>query len=173
MNIYDGFIQRGQYYYKVTDVRVKKPYTPKHCLQCGLEKMMQTRLTAQFCSKSCSQAGKFNTMWTITPKYVAQHQRVYVERGKAESCVWGCHHTHYEWANLTGNYDDIFDYASMCKSCHAAYDGARTKCEDFICERGHSFERDGYYSRVTPKGEARQCKQCGKDRAAKKRQDKK
>ena len=28
----------------------------------------------------------------------------------------------YDWANLTGNYNDPKDYKRMCKSCHLRYD---------------------------------------------------
>jgi hypothetical protein len=31
----------------------------------------------------------------------------------------------YEWANLTGRYDDVKDYARMCISCHRKYDKKR------------------------------------------------
>jgi len=29
----------------------------------------------------------------------------------------------YEWANLTGLYDNIFDYVRLCCSCHKKKDG--------------------------------------------------
>lgn len=169
-NIYEGFLRHsGEFYYKTTDVNTKKPYTPKTCVSCGVLKMMQTRASAVFCSKRCSKLGDKNPQWTQTPKYITQHQRVYVARGVAISCVWGCESDNYHWANLTGDYDDIWDFAAMCASCHGRYDGARDKCEDFICQKGHSFEKDGYYSKITAKGEVRQCKQCAKDRAKKNR----
>ena len=28
----------------------------------------------------------------------------------------------YDWANLTGHYDDPNDYKRMCRSCHWKYD---------------------------------------------------
>lgn len=31
----------------------------------------------------------------------------------------------FEWANLTGRYDDPDDYERMCVSCHRRYDAAR------------------------------------------------
>jgi hypothetical protein len=41
-------------------------------------------------------------------------------RGKASEhgCVSGCAGTRYEWANLTGDYDSLDDYAAMCARCH-------------------------------------------------------
>ena len=29
---------------------------------------------------------------------------------------------HYDYANLTGHYEDIDDYKPMCRSCHWRYD---------------------------------------------------
>ena len=30
----------------------------------------------------------------------------------------------FEWANLTSNYPDVFDYIAMCNSCHQKFDNA-------------------------------------------------
>src|SRR5262245_38684751 len=30
----------------------------------------------------------------------------------------------YDWANLTGNYNDLTDYMRMCRSCHRKHDNA-------------------------------------------------
>jgi len=60
----------------------------------------------------------------------AKHQRIRTVRGKPDSCIWGCTDVQiYEWANLTGDYDDIWDYAAMCRSCHRRYDNARRSME--------------------------------------------
>lgn len=60
----------------------------------------------------------------------AKHFRIITVRGKPASCVWGCiSPTRYEWANLTGDYDDMWDYAAMCVSCHRRYDNARRSME--------------------------------------------
>lgn len=64
--------------------------------------------------------------------YMAAHQRVWRTRGKARD--YGCSRCgttdpdrQYHWANLTGNYADINDYAPMCQSCHGLFDSARRK----------------------------------------------
>lgn len=68
--------------------------------------------------------------------YTAFHLRVQKARGKPSFCV-KCGtidpSLRYEWANLTGDYANIDDYARMCQSCHSQYDcerrartGART-----------------------------------------------
>ena len=61
--------------------------------------------------------------------YNAFHMRVYNARGAAsrqhcsradESCSG-----RLEWANLTGNYADIMDFAPMCAGHHRRYDAER------------------------------------------------
>ena len=60
----------------------------------------------------------------------AKHYRVRTVRGRPSSCVWGCEGAwRYEWANLTGDYDDVWDYAPMCVRCHRRYDMARRTME--------------------------------------------
>lgn len=58
--------------------------------------------------------------------YFALHARVRVARGKPQHCE-ECGTTDpekaYDWANLTGNYEDINDYARLCRSCHVRKDG--------------------------------------------------
>lgn len=75
--------------------------------------------------------GEANPLWKgAAAGSNAKHARVYRERGKADHCVWGCHDDfRYEWANLTGNYNDPADYAPMCVLCHRRYDGSRLKTE--------------------------------------------
>jgi hypothetical protein len=62
---------------------------------------------------------------TITNPYSTGHVRLLRWRGKADRCVWDCVAEKYEWANLTGNYLDIYDYAPMCQSCHRYFDSAQ------------------------------------------------
>lgn len=75
------------------------------------------------------QAGEKNHMWRgETAQYQALHLRVEATRGKPSECS-RCGttdpHLRYEWANLTGRYDDTADYERMCVSCHRRYDIAR------------------------------------------------
>lgn len=59
--------------------------------------------------------------------YAAFHYRVEVSRGKPHCCfVCGTmDSTRYEWANLTGRYEDVNDYSRMCVKCHRMYDKKR------------------------------------------------
>lgn len=58
----------------------------------------------------------------------AMHTRLHRRRGKAFGCT-RCgtkdRRKRYDWANLTGNYADPSDYASMCRKCHIAFDSER------------------------------------------------
>lgn len=67
------------------------------------------------------------------------HYRVYRARGKAnhcEICNKNDKNKKYDWANLTGNYKDIFDYKKMCISCHRKYDHKRRIDERILNEYG-------------------------------------
>jgi len=63
-----------------------------------------------------------------TNPYFKYHYRVRADRGRPNECsvcgitdptIW------YDWANLTGNYENIYDYSRMCRICHRAYDKTR------------------------------------------------
>ena len=85
-------------------------------------------------AKKRDQTGPRNLMWKGEyASYSAFHLRVYMAKGKASD--YGCSvcgktnkdGTSYDWANLTGRYDDIEDYAPMCRSCHRKYDKGRRR----------------------------------------------
>ena len=54
--------------------------------------------------------------------YKTFHIRVKNSRGKATVCEKCSSTSFVEWANLTGKYNDIFDYKSLCRSCHKKFD---------------------------------------------------
>ena len=70
-----------------------------------------------------------NRAWRgVEASYPSKHKRVRRHRGKPDHCTrCGTNDpaVYYEWANLTGDYDDIWDYDPMCKPCHRAFDGER------------------------------------------------
>lgn len=75
------------------------------------------------------QAGAANHMWRGSEAgYQALHLRVETARGKPQECSQcGSAEGRMEWANLTGDYTDVNDYARMCVFCHRAYDAARRR----------------------------------------------
>lgn len=72
------------------------------------------------------QSGDKNAHWKGDQAgYAAMHLRLYVQRGRPYPCsVCGTTTAKaYDWANLTGNYSDVSDFAPMCRSCHSKHDG--------------------------------------------------
>jgi hypothetical protein len=73
------------------------------------------------------QSGPRNNMWKgDAAGYQALHLRIERRRGRPSACET-CGTTDpaktYDWANLSGRYEDVDDYARMCRSCHWRYDG--------------------------------------------------
>lgn len=78
-----------------------------------------------------NQLGERNAAWKGgAATYTAFHHRIYAMKGKPKRCEV-CHTTNpalwYDWANLTGQFDDPRDYRRMCRSCHRQYDKQRRK----------------------------------------------
>lgn len=72
-----------------------------------------------------AQSGESNHMWKGNEAgKQAFHRRLYSRYGKPSKCsVCGTTTAkQYDYANLTGRYEDIEDYAAMCRSCHWKYD---------------------------------------------------
>lgn len=72
------------------------------------------------------QRGDKNHQWKGDgASYTAFHFRVEREFGKPMECeVCGTcdENKTYDWANLSGRYEDVTDYKRMCRSCHWKYD---------------------------------------------------
>jgi hypothetical protein len=83
-----------------------------------------------------NQYGPNNSSWKgDKATYAALHYRVEAQRGKPSQCS-ECGRTGagaiYEWANLTGNYQDVNDYARMCRDCHRSYDKNRPQSSKHV-----------------------------------------
>jgi hypothetical protein len=62
-----------------------------------------------------------------TAGYKAFHLRVNQIRGRAKICEF-CNSDYYvEWANLTGQYQNIYDYVALCRKCHHVIDNVADK----------------------------------------------
>jgi len=74
-----------------------------------------------------NQNGPNNDTWKGSGAgYQAFHRRLDAAKGrpkKCEICGTSDPGRTYDWANLTGHYDDPDDYKRMCRSCHWRYDG--------------------------------------------------
>lgn len=85
------------------------------------------------------QRGPKNHMWRGNDaSYRAIHQRLYKTRGQPQHCdrcgASGSGRA-YDWANLTGRYDDPSDYQRMCRSCHWKYDQKHLNLGDYAKRR--------------------------------------
>ena len=99
-----------------TSVKVLQRLMPRH----GIERRSAVKR---------DQRGEKNHMWRGTgASYQALHRRVESVRGKPSRCAC-CDTTDpdasYEWANLSGDYEDINDYARLCVPCHRRLDARR------------------------------------------------
>lgn len=87
--------------------------------------MLRSGIPARVAAKR-NQRGPANSSWRGgDARYAALHLRVAEARGKPRRCE-DCGTTvakRYEWANLTGKYDDTMDYKRLCASCHKIFDG--------------------------------------------------
>lgn len=76
-----------------------------------------------------NQKGSRNNNWGGSDvTYAAFHKRVEVEKGRPRCCeLCGTTDSNrtYEWANMTGHYDDPSDYKRLCRQCHRRVDAAR------------------------------------------------
>ena len=89
------------------------------------------RLKANELGLNGIRAGERSCHWKgDSAGYTALHYRLRNIRGSPQKCEI-CGRTedglYHEWANLTGNYADIYDYKRMCRSCHRRFDLARKK----------------------------------------------
>lgn len=109
--------------------RVRMPTT---CEICNTEYyVIPSRLSkTRYCSSDCCSVAKSKrTPWNKgmfnSTSYGGYHNKVRRTRGTPSFCEV-CSTTtakKFEWANLTGNYEDVNDYKRMCTSCHSKHDG--------------------------------------------------
>lgn len=99
-----------------TTVKILQRLMPRH----GIER--------RGLGKRDQQAGKNDSWRGDQAGYSAMHLRVITARGRPQVCVC-CDTTdptiRYEWANLSGHYEDIHDYARLCPRCHRRLDARR------------------------------------------------
>lgn len=73
-----------------------------------------------------NQFGSNNSNWKgCSANLVSKHKRLYRAFGQPSTCdVCGTSENNksYDWANLSGDYDNPSDFKRMCRSCHSKYD---------------------------------------------------
>ena len=87
--------------------------------------MGRNGLTARIAAKR-DQWGEKNHKWKgPNASYKAMHLRMTKRFGqpkRCETCGTTDKRRSYDWANLTGRYDDTTDYRRLCRSCHCKLD---------------------------------------------------
>lgn len=87
--------------------------------------MRRSGIAARVAAKR-NQRGEANHSWKGGDAgKQAFHRRLYARFGKPHACqVCGTKDPakSYDYANLTGRYEDLADYTPMCRSCHWRYD---------------------------------------------------
>ena len=130
------------------------------CLcDCGNKSYVRTASLKSGQIKSCGclkneinkdRNGSKNPCWRGNKVgYNAAHRRVEKLKGKPKKCEV-CNTTNkqkkYEWANLTGHYEDVNDYKRMCLSCHAKFDTKVLNLPNFGVTAWRNFgERYGHW----------------------------
>jgi hypothetical protein len=98
----------------------------KHGKYCSRPCYYTYRVNYDVSKLSHSLSGVKHWNYKENAGYKALHIRVSKLRGKADMCENNSNHkAWFEWANLTGNYNDINDYKKLCRSCHKNYDFSR------------------------------------------------
>jgi len=85
--------------------------------------------------KKRNQTKEANSSWKGDKGgYAALHYRVQKLRGTPSVCSMCENKTakRFEWANVTGDYTNVYDYVRLCKSCHSKFDNV---IENIIGER--------------------------------------
>lgn len=107
-----------------------KTYKETICPDCGKVEVVRTDSKRVRC-RPCAMKIRFNgSKHKLSPRsftgtlteYKTLHMRVRRKRGPASECVFGCKSSRYHWANISGRYDDVYDYVELCPTCHDAYD---------------------------------------------------
>ena len=109
----------------------RKPNWDVSCKVCSrtFEVVFSRKDKATYCSRKCFKIGRTGATSPLKGKfrsttYGACHYKVRIIRGTPSKCEV-CGTTvakKFEWANMTGHYEDVNDYKRMCASCHDKHD---------------------------------------------------
>lgn len=74
-------------------------------------------------AKKRNQTGESNDSWKGDGAgYSALHYRVGNVRGKPSFCVMCESEVACQWANVSGKFENVYDYIRLCASCHSVFD---------------------------------------------------
>lgn len=114
----------------------RSPLTTLRC-DCGTEYTTARKNLWSSGTKSCGCLKLERVSETTTQRnwkgddagYHAKHDRIAKARGSADSCIWSCDHTHYEWAHRLGEIGPPSEYFAACVPCHRRMDAAIRKMQ--------------------------------------------
>lgn len=92
--------------------------------------MKNNGISARVAAKR-NQYGTSNSSWKgERATYYAFHSRVYTKYGPARAygcCICGANDPgkSYDWANISGDYNNPDDFAPMCRPCHRQFDAEK------------------------------------------------
>jgi hypothetical protein len=121
-----------------------KAYRCKECKRANTKKYYSnnlgkhTEIASRFYKNNKEKiSNKYKIWWAKNSKrfkkpkgYSTCHREVREIRGtpsKCELCGTESNKVKYDWANISGNYKDIYDYKRMCHPCHLKFDYGRKK----------------------------------------------
>jgi len=129
-------MKKGEMIVKINPIELRSLYQTKTAAQIGIEigcnpKTILSRLHAFGIptrpARRMDMAREKNPRWTgSAATYGAFHQRTLRIRGRPSHCeVCGKSNPRkrYEWANITGDLNDPYQFKRMCVPCHRAHDG--------------------------------------------------
>ena len=99
--------------------------------------MRRHSISARVAAKR-NQMGESNSSWKgASASYKAKHQRLYRHnKQECERCGTTDPARSYDWANLTGDYDNPDDYERMCRSCHWRFDNKIANLKGSVLKGG-------------------------------------
>lgn len=127
----------------------KKEKGEAECAVCGqkFEFYKSNRESAKLCSNKCKskyysqREPEEHPHWKgDNAEYSALHRRLRENKGqpkKCEECGTEDPDKTYDWANISGDYEDPDDYKRLCRSCHWKLDNTVENLEtEEVTEKG-------------------------------------
>lgn len=126
-----------EYFAGLTQVEIAERY---HTTQRVVWRAMKNFNIKARVAKKRNQTGENNDSWKGSDvSYAAFHKRLESLKGKPQKCeICGTVDTSktYDWACLTGRYDDPADYKRMCRSCHWKHDDKHLNLGEYAAKKG-------------------------------------